>query len=90
MEGPEDRATAPPESPSGESDAGAKGYVKELKDLNIEDWFSQLIGKGNKMAHSQAIMTTWSIWKQRNAITFRENRKGAPEVFEKIKDTCNT
>jgi hypothetical protein len=51
--------------------------VKEHKDLNIEDWFSKLIGKGNKMAPAPAIMTTWSIWKQRNAITFKENRKVA-------------
>jgi hypothetical protein len=28
---------------------------------------------GNKTAHTLAILTIWCLWKQRNAITFRDS-----------------
>lgn len=56
--------------------------------LDIEYWFSQVIGVGDKLTHTLAILTTWSIWKQRNAIIFREERRAVNAVFLEIKDTA--
>jgi hypothetical protein len=60
------------------------------KELDIEDWFSHLLQRKSRMAHTLAILTAWSIWKQRNDTVFREVRKTAPELFEDIRDTCFT
>jgi hypothetical protein len=59
-------------------------------ELDIEDWFSQLLERGDKLVHTLAILTCWSIWKQRNAVIFRENRRPAHMIFEEIKTTCIT
>jgi len=42
------------------------------------------------MVHSLAILTTWSIWKQRNPVIFRDTRKLEQEIFGEIKDARNT
>lgn len=59
-------------------------------ELDVEDWFSQLLRRGDKMVHTLAVLTCWSIWKQRNAVIFREARRTAHVIFEEIKDTCLT
>jgi hypothetical protein len=51
-------------------------------------WFSQLMTAGNKTSHSLAILTLWSIWKQRNAVVFRGCRKGEQTPFSDLKDLC--
>jgi hypothetical protein len=43
---------------------------------------------GTKRAHTLAILTLWCIWKQRNAVVFREQRRPAQTLFAEIKDTC--
>lgn len=40
--------------------------------LDLEDWFSQLISGGGKLTHSLAILTIWTLWKQRNAVGGRQ------------------
>jgi len=60
------------------------------KELDIEDWFSHLLQRKSRMAHTLAILIAWSIWKQRNDTVFREVRKTAPELFEDIMNTCFT
>ena len=43
---------------------------------------------GTKAAHSLAILTTWHIWKERNARVFNGNRSAEHAVFTRIRDEC--
>jgi hypothetical protein len=52
-----------------------------------EDWFSSMTEQGTKMAHTLAIITLWSIWKQRNAVIFQDLRISTQSLFSIIKDT---
>jgi len=52
---------------------------------DMEEWFMAITNDGTKAAHSLAILTTWHIWKERNARVFNGNR-GAEQT--RIKDEC--
>jgi hypothetical protein len=49
------------------------------------DLLHELTNKGTKASHSLAILTLWHIWKQRNAVVFREDRKTAGQVLTGIR-----
>jgi len=55
----------------------------------VEDWFLSMVQGGNKMAHTLAILTTWCIWKQRNAAVFRNSICSEMQIFSTIKDECS-
>jgi hypothetical protein len=52
----------------------------------MEEWFLTLTARGNKEAHSLAILTTWYIWKERNARVFNAKRGTEQGVLTRIKD----
>lgn len=54
---------------------------------DLEDWFYILTGRGTKAAHTISIPTLWTIWKQRNAVFFRECRRAVQALISEIKDT---
>jgi hypothetical protein len=49
----------------------------------MEEWFLALTARGNKEA---AILTTWHIWKERNARVFNAKRGTEQGVLTRIKD----
>lgn len=53
---------------------------------DIEEWFLALTATGNKEAHLLAILTTWHVWKERNARVFNAKRSTEQEVMTRIKD----
>jgi hypothetical protein len=53
---------------------------------DLEDWFLFLTARGNKEAHSLAILTAWHIWKERNARVFNSRRSTELMVVTRIKD----
>lgn len=55
---------------------------------DLEAWLEHVMMNGNRVGHSLAILTLWSIWKQRNARVFRENAKPEHALVAEIKDTC--
>lgn len=57
---------------------------------DTEDWFYHMTNQGSKMAHTLAILTLWCLWKQRNAVIFRDSRRTEQTLFSEIKDTCAT
>jgi hypothetical protein len=57
---------------------------------DVEEWFLNMMDLGSKMAHTLAILTLWSIWKQRNDVICRDLRKSMQALFSEIKDTCST
>jgi len=59
----------------------------EVNDL--EEWFLTMTKKGTKAVHSLAILTIWQVWKQRNAMTFKEERRSMRAVVTGIKDECS-
>jgi hypothetical protein len=56
----------------------------------MEDWFYSMTTKGTEMAHTTSIQTLRCIWKQRNAMIFRDSRRPAQAVFAEIRDECLT
>jgi hypothetical protein len=54
--------------------------------IHLEDWFLVLTARGNKEAHSLAILTAWHIWKERNARVFNFRRSTELMVVTRIKD----
>ena len=56
----------------------------------MEDWFMTITDKGTKAAHSLSILTLWQVWKQRNAVILKGERKSEQAVFIEIKDECST
>jgi len=60
-----------------------------LPEHDMEDWFCRLANQGTKRAHTLAILTLWCLWKQRNAVVFRDSKKSAQSLFTEIKDTCS-
>jgi hypothetical protein len=57
---------------------------------DMEDWFYSMTTKGTEMAHTTSIQTLRCIWKQRNAMIFRDSRRPAQAVFAEIRDECLT
>ena len=53
---------------------------------DMEEWFFAITSIGTKAAHSLAMLTTWHIWKERNAIVFQQNHSTVRALFAKIKD----
>ena len=53
---------------------------------DMEEWFFAITSIGTKAAHSLAMLTTWHIWKERNAIVFQQNHSTVQALFAKIKD----
>jgi hypothetical protein len=45
--------------------------------------------EGTKATHTLAILTLWCIWKQRNAVVFRDSRCMAHAVSVEVKDVCS-
>ena len=55
---------------------------------DMEEWFMAMTNDGTKAAHFLAILTTWDIWKERNARVFNGNRSVEQAVFTRIRDEC--
>lgn len=52
----------------------------------LEDWFLQALGDGDRKGHSLLILTLWVIWNWHNDIIFTNSRATAQETFEMIRD----
>ena len=56
---------------------------------DCEGWFMAVTREGTKAAHSLTTLSLWCIWKQRNAVVFRESRRTAHAVSMEVKDVCS-
>lgn len=57
------------------------------------EWYGWLVRPYDKPVQQDgtlAILALWCLWKQRNAVIFRDSRRTEQALFSEIKDTCST
>lgn len=56
---------------------------------DIESWFHSMITAGEKKAHILAVLTLWSIWRQRNRAIFDQSPCSASQTLTQIKEEAS-
>lgn len=82
--------------PSGLEPSGSLEWCQNLQPSrwsecwsNCKSWFLAITKEGTKAAHTLPILTLCCIWKQQNAIVFRESRRTTQTVSLEVRDVCS-